>query len=122
MNVDAWFDHYENPQRMLVMAVRDVVLEADPRVTECIKWRAPTLGSCCTTKPSSCPATEPGNRVDVPLVQVTRMLVAQIVSLKLFTVTALWPSGIEVLRLAVSRPSASPEVRGRSLSPVRAPR
>jgi hypothetical protein len=41
--VDAWFDHYDNPQKPLVMAVRDVVLEADPRVTECIKWQAPTF-------------------------------------------------------------------------------
>ena len=41
--VDAWFDRYDNPQKPLVMAVRDVVLEADPRVTECIKWSAPTF-------------------------------------------------------------------------------
>jgi hypothetical protein len=41
--VDAWFDRYENPQKTLVMAVRDVVLGADPRVTECIKWQAPTF-------------------------------------------------------------------------------
>jgi hypothetical protein len=41
--VDAWFDRYENPQKGLVLAVRDVVLEADPRVGECIKWQAPTF-------------------------------------------------------------------------------
>jgi hypothetical protein len=42
-DVDAWFDRYDNPQKSLVMAVRDVVLEADPRVAECIKWQAPTF-------------------------------------------------------------------------------
>ena len=41
--VDAWFDRYDNPQKDLVLAVRDVVLEADPRVGECIKWQAPTF-------------------------------------------------------------------------------
>ena len=41
--VDAWFDRYDNPQKNLVLAVRDVVLEADPRVGECIKWQAPTF-------------------------------------------------------------------------------
>ena len=41
--VDAWFENYDNPQKSLVMAVRDVVLEADPRVGECIKWQAPTF-------------------------------------------------------------------------------
>jgi hypothetical protein len=42
-DVDAWFDRYDNPQKQLVMAVRDVVLEADPRVAECVKWQAPTF-------------------------------------------------------------------------------
>ena len=32
-DVDASFDRYGNPQRVLVMAVRDVILDADPRVT-----------------------------------------------------------------------------------------
>ncbi len=41
--VDAWFDRYDNPQKDLVMAVRDVILETDERVGECIKWRAPTF-------------------------------------------------------------------------------
>ena len=42
-DVDAWFDRYENPQKELVLGVRDVVLAADPRVGECIKWQAPTF-------------------------------------------------------------------------------
>ena len=41
--VDAWFAAYDNPQRVLVMAVRDVVLSADERVTETVKWQAPTF-------------------------------------------------------------------------------
>jgi hypothetical protein len=41
--VDAWFDRYENPQRELVLAVREAILDADERVTETIKWKAPTF-------------------------------------------------------------------------------
>jgi len=41
--VDAWFQRYDNPQKDLVMAVRACVLAADPRVTETIKWQAPTF-------------------------------------------------------------------------------
>jgi len=41
--VDAWFDTYDNPQKQLVQAVRRVVLDADPRITEAIKWKAPTF-------------------------------------------------------------------------------
>ncbi len=41
--VDAWFDRYDNPQKELVDAVRRVVLAADDRVTETIKWQAPTF-------------------------------------------------------------------------------
>ena len=41
--VDRWFEAYENPQKELVQAVRDAILDADPRVTEAIKWKAPTF-------------------------------------------------------------------------------
>ncbi|MGL4254847.1 DUF1801 domain-containing protein [Microbacterium sp.] len=41
--VDAWLEAYDNPQRPLLAAVRAVVLDADPRVTETIKWQAPTF-------------------------------------------------------------------------------
>jgi hypothetical protein len=41
--VDAWFERYDNPLRELVQAVRAVMLEADDRVTETIKWQAPTF-------------------------------------------------------------------------------
>jgi hypothetical protein len=42
-SVDAWFESYDNPQKELVLAVRDVMLGADARVTETIKWQAPTF-------------------------------------------------------------------------------
>ena len=42
-DVDAWFDGYVNPQKELVQAVRRTVLDADPRVTEAINWKAPTF-------------------------------------------------------------------------------
>jgi hypothetical protein len=41
--VDAWFERYDNPQKPLVQAVRAVILDADPRMTETIKWQAPTF-------------------------------------------------------------------------------
>ena len=41
--VDEWFASYDNPQRDLVLAVRDAVLDADGRVAEAIKWKAPTF-------------------------------------------------------------------------------
>ena len=42
-DVDDWFASYENPQKELVQAVREAILDADPRVTEAIKWKAPTF-------------------------------------------------------------------------------
>ena len=42
-DVDAWFERYDNPQKDLVQAVRAVILDADQRVTESIKWQAPTF-------------------------------------------------------------------------------
>ena len=42
-DVDAWFDRYDNPQKDLVQAVREVILDTDERVTEAIKWQAPTF-------------------------------------------------------------------------------
>jgi hypothetical protein len=41
--VDAWFERYDNPMKDVVQRVREIVLEADPRVDECIKWQAPTF-------------------------------------------------------------------------------
>lgn len=41
--VDAWFSTYDNPMKVVVQRVRDVVLAADRRIDECIKWQAPTF-------------------------------------------------------------------------------
>lgn len=41
--VDAWFETYDNPQKALVQAVRQVILDVDPRISETIKWKAPTF-------------------------------------------------------------------------------
>ena len=37
MDVDAWFDRYDNPMKTVVERVRAIVLDADPRIDECIK-------------------------------------------------------------------------------------
>jgi hypothetical protein len=41
--VDTWFASYENPMKEVVLAMRDAILAADPRIDECIKWQAPTF-------------------------------------------------------------------------------
>lgn len=41
--VDAWFEKYANPMKPVVQRVRQIVLAADPRIGECIKWQAPTF-------------------------------------------------------------------------------
>lgn len=41
--VDAWFERYRNPMKDVVLRMREVVLGADPRIDECIKWQAPTF-------------------------------------------------------------------------------
>src|SRR5262245_62918609 len=41
--VDAWFAKYENPMKDVVERIRAIVLAADRRLDECIKWQAPTF-------------------------------------------------------------------------------
>lgn len=41
--VDSWFAKYENPMKDVVQKVREIVLDADARIEECIKWQAPTF-------------------------------------------------------------------------------
>lgn len=41
--VDAWMAGYDNPMKPVVEAVRTIVLAADQRVQETIKWQAPTF-------------------------------------------------------------------------------
>ena len=42
-DVDAWFARYDSPMKDVVMRMREIILAADPRITECIKWQAPTF-------------------------------------------------------------------------------
>lgn len=41
--VSEWFDASENPKKEVMQAVRNVILGADPRIEECIKWKCPTF-------------------------------------------------------------------------------
>jgi hypothetical protein len=41
--VDAWFARYENPMKDVVQRIRAIILGADSRIEECIKWQAPTF-------------------------------------------------------------------------------
>lgn len=41
--VDAWMATYDNPMKPVVQRIREIILEADPRMEECIKWQAPTF-------------------------------------------------------------------------------
>lgn len=42
-DVDAWFERYENPMKAVVQRIRAILLGADARLDECIKWQAPTF-------------------------------------------------------------------------------
>lgn len=42
-DVDAWFAKYDNPMKDVVERIRAIILAADRRVEECIKWQAPTF-------------------------------------------------------------------------------
>ena len=41
-DVDAWFEAKQHPMEEAMQAVRRVTLDADPRITESIKWSTPT--------------------------------------------------------------------------------
>jgi hypothetical protein len=54
--VDEWFAHYDNPMKDVVLRVRSIILAADARIGECIKWQAPTFiyrGNLATFFPRS---------------------------------------------------------------------
>lgn len=42
-SVEAWFKRYENPMKEVVLRIREIILGADRRIEECIKWQAPTF-------------------------------------------------------------------------------
>ena len=39
--VAAWFARYDNPMKDVVLRMRPIILEADERIEECIKWQTP---------------------------------------------------------------------------------
>lgn len=41
--VDAWFQGKQHPLEDAMQRVRDLILDADPRVEESIKWKTPTF-------------------------------------------------------------------------------
>ena len=42
-HVDAWLERYENPMRETLAATREVMLAADERIGEAVKWSTPTF-------------------------------------------------------------------------------
>jgi hypothetical protein len=54
--VEAWFARYDNPMKDVVLEMRSIILGADKRMEECIKWQAPTftyLGNLASFYPKS---------------------------------------------------------------------
>ncbi len=41
--VDTWLKAYDNPMKPVVQATRELILNADSRIGETIKWQAPTF-------------------------------------------------------------------------------
>ena len=41
--VDAWFAKYDHPLKDATLKVRKIILAADKRMDECIKWSSPTF-------------------------------------------------------------------------------
>jgi hypothetical protein len=42
-DVDTWLASYDNPMKPVVEAVRAIILKADRRIGETIKWQTPTF-------------------------------------------------------------------------------
>jgi hypothetical protein len=41
--VDAWFEKFNHPLKDAMLRVREIILSADSRMGECIKWSTPTF-------------------------------------------------------------------------------
>ena len=41
--VDVWFGGFEYPLKEVMSRVREIILDADDRIDECIKWKTPTF-------------------------------------------------------------------------------
>lgn len=42
-DVDRWFEAYDNPKKDVVLYMRGLILDADKRIEESIKWKSPTF-------------------------------------------------------------------------------
>jgi hypothetical protein len=54
-DVDSWFGASDHPLKPAMQRAREIILEADPRVTESIKWKTPTFaykGNIASFNPS----------------------------------------------------------------------
>ena len=54
--IDTWLEDYDNPMKFVASAVRDIIIESDARVSEDLKWQAPTFmykGNIATINPRS---------------------------------------------------------------------
>ena len=86
--VDSWFSVLDHPLKEAMLLVRQVVLEADQRLSESIKWSSPTFafkGNLASFQPkakqfvslmfhrgSEIPGDHPGLDGDAPLVRIMR--------------------------------------------------
>ncbi|WP_430868713.1 DUF1801 domain-containing protein [Demequina aurantiaca] len=41
--VDVWMAGYDNPLKEVVQRIRHIILATDDRISECVKWQAPTF-------------------------------------------------------------------------------
>ncbi|MBN8612495.1 MAG: DUF1801 domain-containing protein [Deltaproteobacteria bacterium] len=54
--VERWYRLWDNPMKPVALAMRDIILAADPRIEEQLKWQAPTFvfqGSLATFFPGA---------------------------------------------------------------------
>ncbi len=42
-DVEDWLEKYDNPMKPVVLRIREIILNSDKRIDECIKWQAPTF-------------------------------------------------------------------------------
>jgi len=59
-DVDQWFDQADHPLDAVMQRAREVILGADGRVTESIKWKTPTFaykGNIASFNPSKTPVS-----------------------------------------------------------------
>ena len=86
--VDDWFQELDHPLKKAMLLTRNIILEADERISESIKWSAPTFeykGNLASFQPkakqfvslmfhrgSEIPGTHPNLDGDAPLVRTMR--------------------------------------------------